>query len=101
MFEVELKFPLPDVAPVAVKLADLGAEPAEAIAQSDVYFNHPVRDFAQSDEAFRVRSIGAKNFVTYKGPVVDTQTKTRREIELPLGDGAETARQFGEMLIAL
>jgi adenylate cyclase, class 2 len=39
-----------------------------------------------------------KNYVTYKGPVVDSRAKTRREIELALGDGSETGVKFGEIL---
>jgi adenylate cyclase, class 2 len=101
MYEVELKFPLPHSQPVVDRLAAWGALPQPAVEQCDVYFRHPVRDFAVTDEAFRVRLAGEKNCVTYKGPVVDSQTKTRREIEVPLADGAEANRQFTEILVSL
>lgn len=98
-YEVEVKFSLSEgPAEVLSKLQKLGATPCEEIAQADHYFNHPVRDFATTDEAFRIRSVGSRNWVTYKGPKFDARTKTRREIELPLGDGTETAEQLAEVL---
>ena len=100
--EVELKFPLAgDRDAVLFLIRGLGAHLVRTIGQADRYFNHPQRDFAQSDEAFRIRSVGAQNFVTYKGPKIDTRTKTRPEIELPLGDGEALAEQFAEMLTKL
>lgn len=101
MYEVELKFPLADPQPVVERLTAWGAVPREAVDQCDVYFRHPQRDFAATDEALRIRSVGGKNCVTYKGPVVDSQTKTRREIEVGLTDGPESGRQFSEILVHL
>ena len=101
-YEVELKFPLAaERDAVVARLQGLGARLVATIEQSDRYFNHPQRDFAQSDEAFRIRSVGTQNFVTYKGPKIDTRTKTRPEIELPLGDGEALAEQFAQMLTKL
>ncbi len=97
MYEVELKFPLPDPAAFVRRLAACGARPGPELDQADVYFNHPARDFGQTDEAFRIRSVAGSACVTYKGPVVDARTKTRREIEVPLaGDGAR--EKFAEIL---
>lgn len=98
MYEVELKFPLYDAGPVLQQLMERGARAGETIDQSDVYFGHPLRDFEQTDEAFRLRSAGAVNCVTYKGPVIDPQTKVRREIEVPLADGPASGAQFAEIL---
>lgn len=97
MYEVELKFPLIDAEPVLRELDLCGASETRSVEQSDLYFNHPARDFADSDEALRIRSVGDEHWVTYKGPVVDKQTKTRREIEVSLA-GADACRQFAEML---
>ena len=88
LYEVELKFPLPDEGRVLNLLAELGAIAGTPVDQSDHYFNHPARDFRQTDEAFRIRSVGISNCVTYKGPVIDKSTKMRREIEVPFADGA-------------
>jgi len=97
MYEVELKFRVNDTDPVVRQLAALAAEPHPLQDHCDLYFNHPVRDFEQTNEALRVRSIGNCHLITYKGPVVDSQTKTRREIEIPL-EGAEAGGQLGEIL---
>src|ERR1043165_5986993 len=97
-FEVEQKFPLTSPAAIEQKLLQLAARESDRVEQIDAYFNHPSRDFAQTDEALRIRQVGQQNFITYKGPKVDATTKTRREIELPLGDGSVTAEQFAEVL---
>lgn len=101
IYEVEQKFRAPDHAALAESLAGLGAEFGPAELQIDAYYAHPARDFRCTDEAFRLRSIGERNFATYKGPKIDVTTKTRREIEVPLAAGAAEASRFGEMLEAL
>jgi adenylate cyclase, class 2 len=100
-FEVEQKFPLDDVAGVERRLRELGAREAGVSEQIDWYFNHPARDFAQTDEALRLRSVGAENFITYKGPKLDATTKTRHEIELPLAAGAAATGDFAKLLESL
>jgi adenylate cyclase class 2 len=97
MYEVELKFPLEEAEAFARKLADLGARPAQLLEQADLYFNHPSRDFESTDEAIRVRTVNGRHVVTYKGPVVDSQTKTRREIEVALA-GNDARDKAAEML---
>jgi adenylate cyclase class 2 len=100
-FEVELKFPLPDSEAFQARLNNLGAVAGDPQKHRDIYFNHPARDFAQTDEALRIRCLDDAVRVTYKGPLQDPLTKTRRELEIPLGSGGETAEQFAEMLLAL
>ena len=97
MYEVELKFPLPPGAAAErtlAKLADLGATFGDPVTQADTYYAHPVRDFAATDEALRVRVVTGPDGVprgrlTYKGPKLDAATKTREEFEPPLADGPE------------
>ena len=84
MYEVELKFPVPDTLVLEQRLTALAARWHEPVDQSDRYFNHPGRDFAVTDEALRLRQDGDRVVITWKGPRIDTATKTRREIELPL-----------------
>jgi adenylate cyclase class 2 len=100
-FEVEQKFRVADSGAIARRLQDLGAQEAGVIDQLDHYFNHSSRDFAQTDEALRLRQVGDSNFITYKGPKLDATTKTRREIELPLPPGPDTLAHFTELLTAL
>ena len=101
MYEVEQKFPIDDAAVVRDRLVGISATPGRPIEQVDRYFAHPSRDFAKTDEALRIRRVGEQNFVTYKGPKIDPQTKTRREIELPIPPGENGASAFGDLLAAL
>jgi adenylate cyclase class 2 len=101
MFEVEQKFRLTDETELLTRLAKLGGVPGKAQTQVDCYYAHPLRDFAATDEALRIRRVGELNFITYKGPKLDSITKTRREIELALPGGAEAAVEHGKLLEAL
>jgi adenylate cyclase class 2 len=90
-----------EFAPVEAALAARDVVAGPPRRDADHYFNAPDRDFARTDEAVRVRSIGPKNFVTYKGPKIDAETKTRLEIEVPLADGEEVAADFRRLLTHL
>lgn len=103
-FEVEMKFRLPDAATVDAlrqRIAALGAHPSPTLDQRDIYLAHPSRDFAQTDEVFRLRCVGDDNFLTYKGPLVDQVAKTRREIEVPTASGETARTQLLEMFASL
>ena len=56
----------------------------------DTYFQHPCRDFSKTDEALRIRvrrfNGHFEAFLTYKGPKIDPNSKTRKEIEVPISD---------------
>jgi adenylate cyclase class 2 len=99
--EVEIKFPVADPTEIESRLVALAVEKPENRWDKDSYFNAPDRDFARTDEAFRLRRIGPRNFVTYKGPKRDPRTKTRLEIEVPLADGDDAADGFVRLVQAL
>jgi adenylate cyclase class 2 len=99
-FEVEKKFWLNDVSQMFVRLKELGIELSAGEDQIDRYYNHPARDFTQTDEVLRLRSAGTRNYVTYKGARIDSTTKTRRELELTLPDG-EYLPDFEQLLSLL
>lgn len=99
--EVEQKFAVDNFAAIEAKLAELGAGIGPRVEQHDRYFAHPARDFAETDEALRIRRFGENSFITYKGPKLDATTKTRRELELPLAGGEAGAEQFAELLAVL
>ena len=101
MLEVEMKFRVADWTEIAAKLAAAGAVPEPMREDTDHYFNAPDRDFAQTDEAVRLRRIGIQNYLTYKGPKIDTLTKSRPEIELRLADGAQVAADSVRFLSSL
>ncbi len=101
MYEVELKIRTPH-RPIRDRLNAIGAEPAGTVTQVDTYYDHPVREFAETDEAFRIRheadTDGEHAKVTYKGPLVDEGSKTRRELETGVDNGdtmAEIAESVG------
>ncbi len=84
MYEVEVKLSVQhDV--LRPKLLNLGFEPAGTYRQVDHYFSSPVRDFAITDEALRVRELEPEGTdvrrveLTYKGPRQPTTTKSRLE----------------------
>ncbi|MFD1645514.1 class IV adenylate cyclase [Haloarchaeobius litoreus] len=104
MYEVELKVRA-EHAVVRRRLAELDAEPVGGVGQTDVYYDAPHRDFAETDEALRIRGevslddTGAgtdagfdwstddgTTKVTYKGPLVDDSSKTREEFETAVAD---------------
>ncbi len=100
-YEVEMKFPVADMAALEARLGQLGATIAGPHTEVDTYFSHPARDYSRTDEALRIRCRGESNFVTYKGPKIDRTTKTRREIDLPLAAGEQTAEAWKGLLLAL
>lgn len=101
MLEVEVRYRTDDRPGVVSRLMALGAELTQDRTDEDLYFNAPGRDLKATDEAFRLRRIGSANCLTYKGPKRDTETRTRLEIEVPLGAGPETAGDAARMLTAL
>ena len=88
-FEVEVKFRSVDNDRLTLALAARGADSEQTITQEDTYLTHPSRDFAATNEAFRIRRIGEENRITYKGPRRSGPTKTREEIEIELTSGAQ------------
>ncbi len=98
LVEVELKFSVADMDELAGRLSSLATEPEVSKEERDLYFAHPARDFSQTDEALRLRRSGVRNYITYKGPKIDTVSKTRYELDLPLLDGEDVFHQWCELL---
>jgi adenylate cyclase class 2 len=99
--EVEQKFRIADRPALVARLTALGCRCDPPIEQVDHYFAHPGRDFAQTDEALRLRQMGPLNYITYKGPKLDALTKTRHEIEISLAAGPQAAADTQQLLTAL
>ena len=91
MLEVELKFRRHEPDRLLERLAELGARDDGRVRQTDTYFNHPARDFGLTGETVRVRDTAGRAALTYKGPLVDGETKSRRETEIDLA--GTTARE--------
>ena len=93
MYEVELKLRA-DHDRVRGRLDDIGATHVGTVTQEDTYFDAPDRNFADTDEALRIRrerrgdNDPAVATLTYKGPLVEEASKTRQEAETHVEDGA-------------
>lgn len=98
MLEVEQKFAIADKDELSDQLDHLGATRGVCLDQLDYYFTHPVRNFAETDEAIRIRCNGTDNRITYKGPKRNTISKVRKEIELAFESGENATAQMSEML---
>lgn len=101
MLEIEQKFVCSDFAAIEKQLTEWQARRGEEHTETDHYFNAPDRDFARTDEAFRLRRIDSANFLTYKGPKQPGDIKVRTELEIALRDGDEAAEQFMQLLVHL
>lgn len=90
MYEIEVKVPA-DLPQVRDRLTSIGVSTAEEVTQVDTYFDPPHRSFAETDEALRVRrerrSGDVHVRVTYKGPLLEAESKSRAEFETTVGDG--------------
>lgn len=84
--EIEIKAWCDGHDSVRSRLEASGALFSETRNEVDIYFNHPARDFAQTDEALRLRSVNGKCRLTYKGPKLSTRSKARVEHETDAGD---------------
>jgi adenylate cyclase class 2 len=105
MYEVEMKLRA-DHDQIRERLTAMDADHIGGVTQADTYYDAPDREFAETDEAFRVRhetdhgeegrdsghSGGDSNervLLTYKGPLVDDTSKTREEAETRVAEEAE------------
>ena len=80
MIEVEVKAKIRSFDEMRKRLDEINAVKVKTEHQEDRYFNSPVRDFAQTDEALRIRETKSDDkhnlFITYKGPKIDAKSKT-------------------------
>jgi adenylate cyclase class 2 len=89
MYEVEVKVRA-DHDAVRDRLAEREATERFAVTQVDTYYDAPHRDFADTDEALRVRTErrdGEETTkLTYKGPLLEAESKSREEHETAVAD---------------
>ena len=100
-FEVEKKYWVNDFDSCINAVKELGGEFSDPVEQADQYFQHPARNFTETDEVLRLRMSNSDNYITYKGARIDATTKTRHELELPLASGNSTFQDFTELLSLL
>ncbi len=88
MLEIEVKSPCSDLKPVEQRLKEMGATFIEERMEEDTYFDHPCRDFGETDEALRLRRVDGELTLTYKGERIGEETKIREELSTGVGTGA-------------
>ncbi len=93
MIEVEVKARISSFEEMENKLEELGAVKSKTEFQEDIYFASPIVDFGKTDEALRVRTTNNDIFITYKGPKLNNQAKTRKEVEMSI-ESAEKAKDI-------
>ena len=86
MLEIEIKSACDDPEGVEKILEDLGARFKDTLFQKDIYFAHPARNFAETDEALMLRNENGSFTLHYKGPKLDKDTKTREELGVPISE---------------
>ncbi len=89
MLEIEAKAKIDDPEELKKRVLAFGGKHERDEIHQDIYFAHPCRDFAKTDEAVRVRTARDEHFLTYKGPKLDGLTKTREEFEVKIDDPAQ------------
>jgi adenylate cyclase class 2 len=94
MLEIEIKAPCKDLARLESDLLKRGARDFGTLVQADVYYAHPSRDFGRTDEALRLRTENDLTVITYKGPKLDADSKTREEFEVSVAN----PRTMGDIL---
>jgi adenylate cyclase class 2 len=97
MLEIEIKAALADPGFMMEQLKQLGAVAGPVLKETDHYYQHPSRDFAQTNEALRLRITNGQCRITYKGPRMAGTAKIRLEAETEIGD-YETMKSILESL---
>lgn len=95
MIEVEVKAKINSFKEMEKKLDEIGATKSKSEFQEDIYFQSPIVDFGETDEALRIRTTNNNIFITYKGPKIDEKSKTRKEVEMNI-ESAEKAKDIFE-----
>jgi adenylate cyclase class 2 len=98
MYEVEVKVRA-DHEAVESALDAASAEFVDSVVQEDTYYDAPHRNFAETDEALRIRrerdpesdgdadtDSAATTKITYKGPLLEAESKSREEHETTVAD---------------
>lgn len=97
MYEVELKLEIDEYVDIEDRLREIGAKLYKVVNQEDYYYQHPCRDFKESDEALRLRIEDSTIRLGYKGPRLSKSMKIREEFEVNL-DNQEEIKEVLERL---
>ena len=89
VIEVEVKAKIDSFDEMEERIVKIGGKQTKTEFQEDLYFNSPVVDFAETDEALRIRTTNEEIFITYKGPKINKEAKTRKEVEIAIENAAK------------
>ncbi len=97
MIVVEVKAKITSFNEIEKRLEALGAVKSRKEFQEDIYFASPIVDFAKTDEALRIRTTDNDIFITYKGPKLNSEAKTRKEVEMSIESASKAKDIFEEI----
>jgi adenylate cyclase class 2 len=85
--ETEIKIRISGVPAIRTRLRDLGFRIHKPrVFESNVILDTPARDLGKRRELIRIRRVGGRSIVTYKGPSKGGRHKSREEIETQVAD---------------
>lgn len=88
--EIKIKIDCSGIDEIIESLEASGGRIIKKQREVDIYYQHPCRDFLETDEAVRVRiADGKPESITYKGPRIKGSggLKKRREVIVNVDDG--------------
>ncbi|HEY4507040.1 MAG TPA: class IV adenylate cyclase [Candidatus Paceibacterota bacterium] len=71
------------------KLRNAGAEYLGQVTQVDTYYNPPDRDLSETGELLRIRQEGSDYILTYKGPRISGELRTRAKFEFKITEAVK------------
>jgi adenylate cyclase, class 2 len=86
--EVEIKLPVSDLAEFRTRIVRARfRESSPRVFEANVVFDTPEKQLRQSRELLRLRQVGSRFILTYKGPPSPGRHKSREELEQQLHSG--------------
>ncbi len=95
--ETEAKIKVAGLEVLRERLVQLGAKCEGEQLEVNVYFDTAEGQLLKSDRALRLRSIGEKNVLAYKGPAQKSKYKKRQEIQTAIEDEAALKSLLAEL----
>jgi adenylate cyclase class 2 len=95
-FEIEIKLRLPrDISKIRRTLRQLGFRVSEPRShETNVLFDSPTNPLGKQGKLIRIRRVGPKTLLTYKGPSTSVRYKKRHELEVYLSDATVAEEIF-------
>jgi adenylate cyclase class 2 len=100
--ETEAKMKLEDPGPLRARLRELGATRLGERFEINQFFDSPDSVLKSRDQGLRLRSMkqedgSESSVITFKGPALASQVKSREEIEFSIGSFDDAAALLGKL----